>query len=197
MSEKDKATLPRRQFVKMTGVTAIGATLLPLAGCGGDSGSADTGSVTDAAEDAVNDAASAAADAADDAMDAASDAASDAADMVEEAAGDAADAAGEMLEDAEDAMNDAADAVSDTVNEAAGSASGLPQLAEDDAQAVALGYKHDATTVSNARYEAGQKCQNCVLYTGGDAPWGPCSIFPGKQVNANGWCSTYAPRPAG
>ena len=79
MSEKDKATLPRRQFVKMTGVTAIGATLLPLAGCGGDSGSADTGSVTDAAEDAVNDAASAVADAADDAMDAASDAASDAA----------------------------------------------------------------------------------------------------------------------
>ncbi|WP_187345556.1 high-potential iron-sulfur protein, partial [Photobacterium damselae] len=26
--------------------------------------------------------------------------------------------------------------------------------------------------------------------------WRPCAIFPDKLVNANGWCSAYAPKPA-
>ena len=195
MSEKDPAMLPRRQFVKLTGASVALVPLLPLAGCGGDSGgsAADdaataAGDVADAVEDMANDAA----DAAGDAIDTAGDVAGDVVDTVEEAADDAADAVNDAIDSAGDAMEDAADAVSDSVNEAAGS--GLPRLTEDDALAVQLGYKHDATTVSHARYEAGQKCANCALYTGGDAPWGPCQIIPGKQVNANGWCSTYAPK---
>ena len=74
----------------------------------------------------------------------------------------------------------------------------LPRVSLDDPQAKALGYVHDATTVDAAaqpRYQPGQICKNCALYTGGDEPWGGCSIFPGKAVNANGWCSAYVPRP--
>ncbi|MEF1220553.1 high-potential iron-sulfur protein [Photobacterium damselae] len=40
-------------------------------------------------------------------------------------------------------------------------------------------------------------CANCALIQGKDGDeWRPCAIFPGKLVNANGWCSAYAPKPA-
>ncbi|ODV42673.1 iron permease [Cupriavidus sp. UYMMa02A] len=69
------------------------------------------------------------------------------------------------------------------------------KLDEADPQAVSLGYKHDTTKVDKAKFpkhEASQKCSNCQLFQGkaGDA-WGPCPIFGGKQVAANGWCSAY------
>lgn len=71
----------------------------------------------------------------------------------------------------------------------------LPKLAEDDASAVALGYVHDAGAVdksANANFVAGSTCANCQLYTGApDTEWGPCSIFPGKLVAADGWCRTW------
>ncbi|MBT8084421.1 MAG: High potential iron-sulfur protein [Woeseia sp.] len=74
----------------------------------------------------------------------------------------------------------------------------MPRLAEDDPLAQSLSYVHDASSVDSAkqpRYESGQVCSNCALYTGGDGEeWGPCSIFPGKQVKASGWCSVYAPK---
>ena len=73
----------------------------------------------------------------------------------------------------------------------------LPLLSEDDPTAKSLGYFADASTVNAEtypRYEAGQACSNCALYMGGDAPKGPCSIFPGKAVQAAGWCSVYAPK---
>ena len=80
------------------------------------------------------------------------------------------------------------------------SASDLPQLAEDDAQAAALGYRHDAATVDTGKFpkragDAGatQFCNNCQLYQGGDE-WGPCSIFPGKSVAAKGWCNAWVPK---
>ena len=74
----------------------------------------------------------------------------------------------------------------------------MPRLAEDDPQAQSLSYVHDANTVDSAkqpRYKAGQICANCALYTGGEgSEWGGCSIFPGKAVNAAGWCGVYAPK---
>jgi hypothetical protein len=80
-------------------------------------------------------------------------------------------------------------------------AADLPHLSEDDAQAAALGYKHDATQVDTSKFpkragEAGadQFCHNCQLFQGGDAEWGPCSIFPGKAVNNNGWCNAWVAR---
>lgn len=69
------------------------------------------------------------------------------------------------------------------------------QLAEDNPQAQALGYKHDTSTVDGGKFpnhSTDQKCSNCMLYQGqGEEGWGGCGIFPGKQVNAKGWCSAW------
>lgn len=69
-------------------------------------------------------------------------------------------------------------------------------LAETDAQAVALGYKADASKVDKAKqpkYAAGQNCANCALYQGAaGAALGACPLFAGKQVAAKGWCSAWA-----
>ena len=69
---------------------------------------------------------------------------------------------------------------------------------ETNPSAVALGYRHDATSVDTAKYPRrataeGKKqfCNNCRLYKAGDDGWGICSIFPGKQVNGKGWCSAW------
>jgi hypothetical protein len=69
-------------------------------------------------------------------------------------------------------------------------------LAETDAQAVALGYKADASKVDKAKfpkYAAGQVCTNCALFQGkaSDAAGG-CPLFAGKQVAGKGWCSAWA-----
>ncbi len=72
------------------------------------------------------------------------------------------------------------------------------KVAEDDPTAVALGYKHDATTVDTSVYPAragedGAKkvCKSCQLYMGGEEAWGACPIFAGKLVSANGWCNSW------
>ena len=59
------------------------------------------------------------------------------------------------------------------------------RLDPNDAQAKALAYVHQSPKADNI-------CANCQLYTGAaDADWGPCAIFPGKQVAAAGWCSAW------
>ncbi|MEO1244834.1 MAG: high-potential iron-sulfur protein [Pseudomonadota bacterium] len=73
----------------------------------------------------------------------------------------------------------------------------LVPLNDDDPQAKALAYVSDAGNVDTAtqpRYEEGQACANCALYMGGEDAMGPCSIFPGRLVHAEGWCSVYAPK---
>ncbi len=74
----------------------------------------------------------------------------------------------------------------------------LPQVAEDDQNAIAYKYTHDASTVDPAtrnRPEPEQNCANCVLIQGNDGDtWRPCQIFPGKTVNAAGWCMVWAPK---
>lgn len=69
-------------------------------------------------------------------------------------------------------------------------------LAETDAQAVALGYKADATktdTKKYPKYATGQMCSNCALYQAkaSDAAGG-CPLFAGKKVAGKGWCSAWA-----
>lgn len=72
-----------------------------------------------------------------------------------------------------------------------------PALVKDtDPQAVALGYKSDATKVDKTKYPqhaAGQQCSGCALFQGkaGDAT-GNCPLFAGKQVSAKAWCSAWA-----
>jgi High potential iron-sulfur protein len=78
-------------------------------------------------------------------------------------------------------------------------AQGAPMLDEKDAQATALGYVADTTKADAKKYPKHSKdqlCSNCQLYTGkaGDKA-GPCSLFAGKQVAANGWCSAWVKKP--
>ena len=86
----------------------------------------------------------------------------------------------------------------ETPGERAAADSTMPRLSEDDPQATALSYFEDATRADSARfprYQAGQMCANCALFLGEEgSPVGPCSIFPGKLVNAAGWCSVHAPK---
>ncbi len=58
------------------------------------------------------------------------------------------------------------------------------KLDPNDPQALALSYVHESAKPQNI-------CGNCQLYTGDAAAWGPCAIFPGKQVATAGWCSAW------
>ena len=71
----------------------------------------------------------------------------------------------------------------------------LPHVSEDDPAAVALGYKHDISQVDVEKFPKaadGKICSDCQFFTGEPgAEWGPCAIFPGKAVNAKGWCNGF------
>jgi hypothetical protein len=74
-------------------------------------------------------------------------------------------------------------------------AADLPHVTLDDPTATALNYTEDASKVDKAKatnYVAGSSCANCNFYQGGASGYGPCQLFPGKAVNAKGWCSGYA-----
>ena len=82
---------------------------------------------------------------------------------------------------------------------AAGGYASLPHVAPTDQVAVALSYHENAKTVEAAKfpnYKPDQHCGNCLQLTGneGDA-WRPCNLFPGKLVNAGGWCKVYVKKP--
>lgn len=78
-----------------------------------------------------------------------------------------------------------------------GLAQDAARLQPDNPTAVALGYVHDTTQVDptqNPRHEITQTCSNCTLIQASEGEWRPCAIFPGKTVNANGWCKSWAPK---
>ncbi len=71
----------------------------------------------------------------------------------------------------------------------------LPKVDENGPMARALNYVHDAKTVDAAKRASDRFCNNCALYAGGtDEAWAECSIFPGKVVAGEGWCSAWAPK---
>ena len=69
-------------------------------------------------------------------------------------------------------------------------------VAADDPMAVALKYVADAT--KSARPAPDQSCATCqFLQAGtGSGDYKACTIFSGKLVNVNGWCSSWAKKPA-
>lgn len=76
----------------------------------------------------------------------------------------------------------------------AGDANAQAMVGEAEPQAAALGYKADTANVDQKRFPkhaAAQKCVNCILYQSKTATAGGCSIFAGKLVAADGWCSAY------
>lgn len=78
-----------------------------------------------------------------------------------------------------------------------------PLVDENDPAAVAIGYVHDAEQVDVSRFPkragesgAAQFCHNCALYQGeGTDGVGACSVFPGRNVKAAGWCNAWVPAP--
>jgi hypothetical protein len=84
------------------------------------------------------------------------------------------------------------------VREAAAQGS-MPHLDEKDSLAVAMGYVHDASKLDPNKvpqYKAGSHCANCMQLMGKEGDeWRPCNIFPGKLVNANGWCKVWVLKP--
>jgi hypothetical protein len=70
----------------------------------------------------------------------------------------------------------------------------LPHVSESDATAAALGYHEDAAKVDTAKFPQHKPdtyCGKCEFFVGTGA-YAPCQLFPGKAVNAKGWCSAYA-----
>jgi hypothetical protein len=68
-----------------------------------------------------------------------------------------------------------------------------PHLDLNDPTAKALNYTEDATTAkANPAYKAGSMCSSCNFFKGHtEMAYGPCELFPGKAVNAKGWCASW------
>lgn len=90
----------------------------------------------------------------------------------------------------------AAATVATTGFSSAHAAQDLGRLAEDDPTAKALNYVHDAKSADAGKRLSDQFCNNCALFAGEvDDEWAGCSIFPGKAVAGQGWCSVWAAKP--
>jgi High potential iron-sulfur protein len=74
-------------------------------------------------------------------------------------------------------------------------AGALPHVVATDPLSVALSYHESAKTVDATKfptYKPEQKCASCLQIKGVDGEaWRPCNLFPGKLVNAEGWCKVY------
>jgi len=70
----------------------------------------------------------------------------------------------------------------------------LQQLSEEDPTAKALNYVHDVKDAPVDKHKEGAYCKNCNLIQSQEGQWRPCSIFPGKSVNENGWCAAWVGR---
>ena len=72
-------------------------------------------------------------------------------------------------------------------------AAAAPLLSMDAPEAKAVKYVEDAGKAQGAT--AGSSCANCGLYQGKNgSTQGPCQLFPGKDVKAAGWCSSWGPQ---
>ena len=76
------------------------------------------------------------------------------------------------------------------------SASAADLISESDPVAAPFKYKADATKAAE-RKDATALCSSCMHYSGkpGEAS-GPCALFQGKLVSANGWCIAWAKKAA-
>jgi hypothetical protein len=66
-----------------------------------------------------------------------------------------------------------------------------PLLSAAAPEAKAVQYTEDARSAKGAG--AGANCASCALYQGAaGSAQGPCQLFPGKEVKAAGWCTSWA-----
>ncbi len=72
-------------------------------------------------------------------------------------------------------------------------AADLPLLDPSSPAAAEVKYVADASQAKAAA--KGNSCANCGLYQGADgSKQGACQLFPGKDVLAGGWCSSWEPQ---
>lgn len=72
-------------------------------------------------------------------------------------------------------------------------AADLPLLDPSSPAARKLEYVADASQAKAAA--KGNSCANCGLYQGTyGSKQGACQLFPGKDVLASGWCSSWEPQ---
>lgn len=72
-------------------------------------------------------------------------------------------------------------------------AAALPLLEPSSAAAKKLGYVPDASQAKAAA--KGSRCATCAMYQGTNgSKQGACHLFPGKDVLATGWCSSWEPQ---
>jgi hypothetical protein len=73
----------------------------------------------------------------------------------------------------------------------------LPRLTDANPAAASLEYTEDTNNVDARKFPkhtAAQRCANCKYFevaamSGG--PYAPCKLYPGNEVNVNGWCAGY------
>lgn len=68
-------------------------------------------------------------------------------------------------------------------------AADLPPLPESNAQAAALKYTVDASTVKAPNFKPGSDCSNCQFF---QPDTKGCTLFAGFSVAPKGWCSAWA-----
>jgi hypothetical protein len=72
-------------------------------------------------------------------------------------------------------------------------AAAAPLLSVDAPEGKAVKYVENASDARGA--SPGSSCANCGLYQGPNgSTQGPCQLFPGKEVKATGWCSSWQPQ---
>src|SRR5579871_2351793 len=68
----------------------------------------------------------------------------------------------------------------------------LPLLKPTEPSAKTLKYTEDGSQAKDVPPD--HRCATCVLYQGAyGSMQGPCQIFPGREVKATGWCSSWQP----
>ena len=80
---------------------------------------------------------------------------------------------------------------------ASAQAADLPHLSPDDPAAKALAYTESAAKIdakAEPLFKPASHCANCQFFQAAQASGGyaPCTLFPGKTVNQNGWCRAWA-----
>jgi hypothetical protein len=80
-----------------------------------------------------------------------------------------------------------------SANRVTRAAAARPLIDAASPEAKALKYVEDASRAKGAG--AGSSCANCALYQGAQgSSRGACQLFPGKDVKASGWCTSWAPQ---
>jgi hypothetical protein len=83
----------------------------------------------------------------------------------------------------------------------AGTRSLLPRTARAESHDPITAHEANKPIISAVQYvekstTEGQMCSGCILYTAGEGGRGKCGLFQQGTVAAEGWCTSWAAKPA-